>query len=93
MKLIYEFSGAVYLRNEFLTHLEAAERLGGADGRGAQEAQGVHEQYRVTDDGITLWHVSQMFGIRLKDLAKINNLHPDAVLQKGDLIKLKKNAE
>lgn len=57
------------------------------------EAHGVHEQYRVTDDGITLWQVSQMFGIRLKDLAKINNLPTDAVLQKGDLIKLKKGVE
>ncbi len=57
------------------------------------EAQGLHEQYRVTDDGITLWQVSQMFGIRLKDLAKINNLPPDAVLHKGDLIRLKKGVE
>ncbi len=57
------------------------------------EAQGLHEQYRVTNDGETLWHVSQMFGIRLKDLAKINNLPPDAVLHKGDLIRLKKGVE
>ncbi len=55
------------------------------------EAHGVHEQYRVTDDGMTLWQVSQMFGIRLKDLAKINNMSPDAVLHKGDLIRLKKD--
>lgn len=54
------------------------------------EAQGVHELYRVKDDSETLWEVSQMFGIKLKDLAKINNLAPDAVLHKGDLIKLKK---
>ncbi len=57
------------------------------------EAQGLHEQYRVTNDGETLWHVSQMFGIRLKDLAKINNLPPEAVLHKGDLIRLKKGVE
>ncbi|MBQ2163399.1 MAG: glucosaminidase domain-containing protein [Muribaculaceae bacterium] len=55
------------------------------------EAHGVHEQYRVTDDGMSLWYVSQMFGIRLKDLAKINNLSPEAVLHKGDLIRLKKD--
>lgn len=54
------------------------------------ESQGVHELYRVKDDSETLWEVSQMFGIKLKDLAKINNLAPDAVLHKGDLIKLKK---
>ena len=54
------------------------------------EAQGMHELYRVTNDGETLWHISQMFGIRLKDLAKINNLPTDAVLNKGDLIRLKK---
>ncbi len=57
------------------------------------EAQGLHEQYRVTADGETLWRVSQMFGIRLKDLARINNLPTDATLHKGDLIKLKKNSE
>ncbi len=57
------------------------------------EAHGVHEQYRVTDDGMTLWQVSQMFGIRLKDLAKINNMSPDTVLHKGDLIRLKKSVE
>ena len=57
------------------------------------EAQGLHEQYRVTNDGETLWHVSQMFGIRLKDLAKINKLPPEAVLHKGDLIRLKKSVE
>lgn len=55
------------------------------------EAHGVHEQYRVTDDGMSLWYVSQMFGIRLKDLAKINNLPQDATLRKGDLIKLKRD--
>lgn len=53
------------------------------------EAQGVHEQYRVKEDGETLWFVSQMFGIRLKDLGKINDLPTDAKLHKGDLIKLK----
>ena len=53
------------------------------------EVQGIHEQYRVTDEGMTLWQVSQMFGIQLKDLAKINNLQQDAILHKGDLIKLK----
>jgi hypothetical protein len=31
-----------------------------------------------------------MFGIRLKDLAKINNLKPDAPLHKEDVIKLKR---
>lgn len=55
------------------------------------EAHGVHEQYRVTDDGQSLWLISQMFGIRLKDLAKINNLPQDATLRKGDLIKLKRD--
>ena len=54
------------------------------------EAQGTHDQYRVNDDAETLWHISQMFGIRLKDLAKINNLKPDAPLHKGDVIKLKR---
>lgn len=54
------------------------------------EAQGEHYQYRVRDDGETLWHISQLFGVRLKNLAMINELNPDAVLHKGDVIKLKK---
>lgn len=54
------------------------------------EAQGTHDQYRVKDDAETLWHISQMFGIRLKDLAKINKLKHDAPLHKGDVIKLKR---
>ena len=53
------------------------------------EAQGLHEQYRVKDDNETLWRISQMFGIRLKDLAKMNSLPTDAKLHKGDLILLK----
>ena len=54
------------------------------------EAQGAHEQYRVREDGETLWKISQLFGIRLKDLAKINDMSPDAVLHKGEVIKLKR---
>lgn len=54
------------------------------------EAQGNHDQYCVEDNAETLWHISQMFGIRLKDLAKINNLKPDSPLHKGDVIKLKR---
>lgn len=53
------------------------------------EAQGEHYQYSVKGDNVTLWQISQLFGIRLKDLAKLNNLKPDAVLHKGDLILLK----
>ena len=55
------------------------------------ESQGNHELYRVPEDGETLWYVSQMFGIKLHDLAKMNNLQDNAVLSKGQLIKLKKN--
>jgi len=54
------------------------------------EAQGNHEYYRVKSNKETLWQVSQMFGIRLKDLSKMNDLPIDAKLHKGDLIKLKK---
>ena len=54
------------------------------------ESQGTHEIYRVKEEGETLWLVSQMFGIRLKELAKINNLSPDAKLHKDELIKLKR---
>ena len=44
----------------------------------------------LKEEGETLWLVSQMFGIRLKELAKINNLSPDAKLHKDELIKLKR---
>ena len=54
------------------------------------EAQGDHAQYRVREEGESLWRISQLFGIRLKDLAKLNNLKPDATLHKGDLILLKR---
>ena len=57
------------------------------------QAQGIHEQYRVKEDGESLWFISQMFGIRLKDLAKMNDLSPDTKLHKGELIKLKKSAD
>ncbi len=54
------------------------------------EAQGTQDQYVVYDDNETLWHISQLFGIRLKDLAKLNKLTPAAVLHKGDTIRLKR---
>lgn len=57
------------------------------------QAQGIHEQYRVKEDGESLWFISQMFGIRLKDLAKMNDLSPDTKLHKGELIKLKKSTD
>lgn len=57
------------------------------------ESQGIHELYRVMDDGETLWLVSQLFGIKLHDLAKMNDLPPHVTLHKGQLIKLKKNVE
>jgi hypothetical protein len=57
------------------------------------ESQGVHELYRVRDDNETLWLVSQMFGIKLHELARMNNLDPAAPLHKGQPIKLKKNID
>ena len=54
------------------------------------EAQGEHERYTVKTDGESLWMVSQLFGIKLKNLAKINNLPANATLHKGDIIFLKK---
>lgn len=53
------------------------------------EAPGQHELYRVKNDGETLWQVSQLFGVRLKELAKINDLPTNAILHKGDVIRLK----
>lgn len=54
------------------------------------EAQGEHYEYRVESDSESLWYISQLYGVRLKDLAKLNNLKPDATLHKGDIIKLKR---
>ena len=54
------------------------------------EARGEHYEYRVESDKETLWFISQLYGIRLKNLAKLNNLKPDATLHKGDIIRLKK---
>ena len=54
------------------------------------EAQGAVEQHQVQDSNETLWLISQLYGIRLKDLAKLNKLAPDATLHKGDIIRLKR---
>ena len=54
------------------------------------EAQGEHYEYRVEANGESLWYISQLYGVRLKDLAKLNNLKPDATLHKGDIIRLKR---
>ena len=54
------------------------------------EAQGEHYEYRVEANGESLWYISQLYGVRLKDLAKLNNLKPDATLHKGDIIKFKR---
>ncbi len=54
------------------------------------EAQGGEATYRVPVTGMSLWQVSQLCGIRLKALAKLNGLAPSTTLHKGDVIKLKK---
>ena len=54
-----------------------------------REVQIDEDQYQVMEDGETLWYISQIFGIRLKELAKLNNMNPDVVLKEGDVIKLK----
>ena len=54
------------------------------------EAQGAVEQHQVQDNNETLWLISQLYGIRLKDLAKLNKLPPDAKLHRGDTISLKR---
>ena len=41
-------------------------------------------------EGETLYSIAQSYGIRLKSLAKLNKMKTNAVLHKGDRIKLKK---
>ena len=47
-------------------------------------------QFHTALEGETLYSVSQSYGIRLKSLAKLNRMKPNAAVQKGDRIRLRK---
>ena len=46
--------------------------------------------YEVPQDGITLWDISQMFGVQLKKLMLYNGFRADMVLEAGDTVILRK---
>ena len=46
--------------------------------------------YEVDRDGLTLWDVSQMFGVQLKKLMLYNGFRADMVLEAGDTVILRK---
>ena len=46
--------------------------------------------YEVDRDGLTLWDVSQMFGVQLKKLMLYNGFRSDTTLEVGDTIILRK---
>ncbi|MBP5625437.1 MAG: LysM peptidoglycan-binding domain-containing protein [Bacteroidales bacterium] len=46
--------------------------------------------YEVDQEGLTLWDISQMFGIQLKKLRLYNSFRRDAPIRPGDTIILRK---
>ena len=46
-------------------------------------------KYIASDDGESLWAISQRFGVRLSSLCSLNGLKPDAVPLEGDTIRLR----
>ncbi len=46
--------------------------------------------YEVVRDGLTLWDISQMFGVQLKKLMLYNGFPADMVLEEGDTVILRK---
>ena len=46
--------------------------------------------YEVVRDGLTLWDISQMFGVQLKKLMRYNGFPADMVLEEGDTVILRK---
>ena len=44
----------------------------------------------VIEAGETLRGISQRYGVRLKDLCKLNGIEKENVIREGDIIKLRK---
>ncbi len=49
-----------------------------------------NHEIHTAQEGETLWSISQEYGIRLKKLAKMNDLSPEDLITKGQKIKLQK---
>ena len=54
------------------------------------EAEAGYGLYEVDQEGLTLWDISQMFGIQLKKLRLYNIFRADAPIRPGDTIILRK---
>ncbi len=54
------------------------------------EAEPGYGLYEVDQEGLTLWDISQMFGIQLKKLRVYNSFRRDAPIRPGDTIILRK---
>ena len=54
------------------------------------EAEPGYGLYEVDQEGLTLWDISQMFGIQLKKLRLYNSFRRDAPIRPGDTIILRK---
>ena len=54
------------------------------------QAEPGYGRYDVEQDGMTLWDISQMFGIQLKKLRLYNALPGNASLESGDTVLLRK---
>ena len=54
------------------------------------EAEPGYGRYEVDQEGLTLWDISQMFGIQLKKLRLYNIFRADAPIRPGDTIILRK---
>ncbi len=54
-----------------------------------QAARGL-EKHVVEGDGETLWEISQRYGVKMKNLCKMNGLDADSGLVDGEVIKLRK---
>ena len=59
-------------------------------GRKKAEAEPGYGRYQVDQEGLTLWDISQMFGIQLKKLRLYNIFRADAPIRPGDTIILRK---
>jgi len=70
------------------TELHAGEMVYLA--RKKAEAEPGYGLYEVTEEGLSLWDVSQMFGIQLKKLRLYNIFRGDAPLEPGDTVILRK---
>ena len=72
------YTSAVYVPG-MMVYLERKKPQGAPD----------YSLYEVDRDGLTLWDISQMFGIQLKKLTHYNGFRAGAPLETGDTVILR----